>query len=376
VEDVESDSDDDGDDQGEGGGDSSGRTADTAAHLKMQAQALGSKAAVGEAEGLLAAGLVPEAVVVDCSVMSQLDSSALDALEQLPKDLKKRARDIRDARIKRLERWLQAMGDHQKAKGGLAMKTLAGGVGASAGGPGIGYGQNIASVGSVSSRGDLESGLGAKRSTLPIDATDEDRADALRLALETAEQSPAFRELLSIETSCGGAVSENRSRAMGEVTRRFLEAEMAWYRRRFGPLSIVEEAALLDIHDPTTDLRYKEDQDLLRARLVELGRVPLKIPRLYLACLRGNAQEMLRRNDEYVATVTRQQRRANRRTVWTCQWPCEITNPCEHACWEGCCVASETGDDGIAARVSARAGADEGGISGGIKEPEKRNAPI
>ena len=43
--------------------------------------------------------LAPEAVVLDCSAMTTLDSSAIHALEAVPKELMKGARRRRDGRI-------------------------------------------------------------------------------------------------------------------------------------------------------------------------------------------------------------------------------------------------------------------------------------
>lgn len=316
--------------------DEQARAREQCSRILMEQSGSGQEAgAAAGGDELLSSGLAPEAVVVDCSVMSQLDSSALDALEQLPKDLKKRARDIRDARIGRLEGWLQdlAAQEQEQSKGGDQDGVQGASAVAEVQRPPVAAASGALSI---QTQGGSRAGGGDE---------EDDDDEVVQAALQAAQQSAAFRELLAIETTCGGAVSADRARAMGEVTRHFLEAEMAWYRKRFGPLSVVEEAALLDIHDPSTDWRYRQDAELLRARLVELGRVPLKIPKLYLACLRGKAQEMLRRNDEYVARVQVVQRRARRRTLWTCQWPCEVTNPCEHLCWEGCCVGKEVLED-------------------------------
>lgn len=141
-------------------------------------------------------------------------------------------------------------------------------------------------------------------------------------------RSQSLEKLLAEEEpACGGAVSANRAKYMGDMTREFLEAEMAFYQFRFGPLTPLEEAALMDIHDPTADDRYLCDKRLISARIAELGRIPLKVPKLYFACLRKPVKDLLRRSDGYVEQFQRRRFFARRKALWTCRHPCYIDNP-------------------------------------------------
>jgi len=58
----------------------------------------------GEADG----GCVPRAVVIDCSAVASMDSSAIHTLEGLPDELRKQAKQARAARLKTLRRRLTA----------------------------------------------------------------------------------------------------------------------------------------------------------------------------------------------------------------------------------------------------------------------------
>lgn len=64
--------------------------------------------------------LPPEAVIVDCSAITRVDASAVDVLENIPREVKRNAKRLREQRVQRLRRALEQMEDDEAKQRAVA----------------------------------------------------------------------------------------------------------------------------------------------------------------------------------------------------------------------------------------------------------------
>lgn len=94
----------------------------------------------------------------------------------------------------------------------------------------------IPAIPSASTIGGLPAPVPTRMVSVGLDA-DEELAFGSPIELSMRRSQSIENLLFMEESACGGAVSAKRAKHMGEMTKEFLEAEMAFYRFRFGPLT-------------------------------------------------------------------------------------------------------------------------------------------
>lgn len=248
--------------------------------------------------------LAPEAVVLDCSAMTTLDSSAVHGLEAVPKELMKGAKRRRDKRLLALRSAIAQMDAGQGHTAGEDQQLH-----------GVERGSGSAGAARSHSLADGEHGASI---------ADDKHASA---------------------SAGGGALSVRASQHTCAAAAKRLEAEVAELTISLGQTELTanQKRALVDIHDPDTDSLFFQDRQAAEARLSLLKVVPLKVPTLFLACVRGPVRDRLTDNERYAHSYEARAKKANEPSLWNCKYPCGVNNPLDQCPCAGCCDGEPTG---------------------------------